>query len=35
MGTKILKTSYYTVLRAFSENKKIKILTRVPLVVGV
>jgi hypothetical protein len=30
MGTKIFKTSYYTVLRAFSF-KKIKILTRVPL----
>ena len=30
MGIKIFKTSYYTVLRAFSF-KKIKILTRVPL----
>jgi hypothetical protein len=33
MGTKIFKTSYYTALRAFSF-KKIKILTRVPLVRG-
>ena len=31
MGTKIFKTSYYTVLRAFSFNKKIKILMTVPL----
>jgi LytS/YehU family sensor histidine kinase len=30
MGTKIVKTSYYTVLKAFSF-KKIKILTQVPL----
>jgi hypothetical protein len=30
MGTKIFKTRYGTVLRAFSF-KKIKILTRVPL----
>ena len=30
MGTKKFKTSYYTVLRAFSF-KKINILTRVPL----
>ena len=30
MGTKIFKTSYYTVLRAFS-SKKIKILMTVPL----
>jgi hypothetical protein len=30
MGTKIFKTSYYTVLRAFSL-KKIKILMTVPL----
>jgi hypothetical protein len=30
MGTKIFKTSYYAVLRAFSF-KKIKILMRVPL----
>jgi hypothetical protein len=30
MGTKIFKTSYSTVLRAFSF-KKIKMLTRVPL----
>jgi hypothetical protein len=30
MGTKIFKTSYYTVLRAFSF-KKIKILMTVPL----
>jgi hypothetical protein len=31
MGTKIFKTGYYTVLSAFYENKKRKILTRVPL----
>ena len=32
MGTKIFKTSYYAVLRAFSFNvKRIKILMTVPL----